>query len=143
MTVVPIAWRRRQEARVRTATAQVRGAALAAAAAAAAIRHQLTAADGCPDGDPDCLSDLYASLQDRRRDIDRVTSEVERLERTQLHYTGRVPVDAPRIGGHEATVIAARNLVDRAHDVVVEALDAASSALSRLGHDPAGEPAAG
>ena len=143
MTVVPISWRRRQEARVRAATAPVRGAALAAAAAAAAIRHQLTATEHCPDDDPDCLTALYAALQDRRRDVDRVTTEVERLERTQLHYDGRVPADAPRIGGHEATVIAARNLVDRAHDVVVEALDAVATALAHIGHEAAGEPAVG
>lgn len=128
-------WRRRRDDRVRRATASLRGAALAVAAAAAALGEQLVTTKDCPDDDLDCLSGTYAQLMDQRQRIARAATEVDRLERTALEYDGRVPSDAPRLGGQVPTVVAARAMVDRTHDRLLEALQVAREALATV--DPA------
>lgn len=125
----------RQEDRVRRGTAAVRGAALAMATVATAVREQLTRSD-CPDGDIDCLRGRHDALLAQRRRVAEVADEVGRLERTAVSYDGPVPADAPRLGGQEPTVIAARALVDRAHDSVLEALNGVRAALALLDTDP-------
>lgn len=124
--------RRRHEDRVRRATATLRGAALAVATAAAALAEQLGVGDDCPPGDLDCLTGSYAALLAHRRRVDDVADEMDRLEQAAVRYDGRVPADAPRLGGELPTVIAARTMVDRAHDRVLEALAAVRDALALL-----------
>lgn len=133
---------RRHDDRVRRATASLRGAGLAVATAAARLTEQLGAIWDCPDDDLDCISNAYADLLVQRRRVDDVGDELSRLERTPLRYGGSVPADAPRLGGEVSTVIAARNLLDRAHDRILEALEAARTALARADVDLLDEGAA-
>jgi hypothetical protein len=140
--MLDMTWRRaRYEARIRAATAQLRGAALAVAAAAAGVREQLTSREDCAPDDVDCLTGAYQALLDDRRVVARVASEIERLEHADVRYDGPVPRNAPRIGGHVPDVAAARSMVDRTHDLVLEALASVRDALARFDDDLVMEPA--
>ncbi len=125
-------WPTTPDDRVRRATASLRGAALAVAAAAAGVAERLASRTGCPDDDAACLEDAYADLLAQRRRLDDAATQVQRLEHATLDYRGRTPRDAPMRGADVPTVIAARAMVDRTHDELLETLAAARAALSRL-----------
>ena len=123
---------------MRRATASLRGAALAVAAAAATVAQQLRTGTDCAQDDVDCLSDAYADLLTHEQRMTRVRDEIERLEATPLEYEGAVPHDAPRLGWQVPSVAAARSMVDRTHDLVVEARNTARSALAGVDRGPEG-----